>query len=88
MSAPDSAPAREPADARGLPVTGTPSGPTTTKVVTIVFAFLIGIIAALVAFVVTRHLGAEPLAAMVSSCGAFVGGYYLMTHTAEKLGFL
>lgn len=69
--------------AQNLPVT-----PTTTKVMGLIIGFLSGVIGALVALVVSRHLGATGMESAACSALSFVGTAMFVYFLEEKLGLI
>lgn len=66
-----------------------PQSPTKTeKIMAIVIAILSGIVAALVAYTLSRHLGGSALMGVGWSAGGFVGMFGVVMGIEEKLGLL
>ncbi|MFG2867256.1 hypothetical protein [Streptomyces sp. NPDC048338] len=61
---------------------------TTLKVMSLMIAALCGLVGLLAAFVLTRHLGADPLLSVGSSAATFLGVTGAVTYTEERLGLL
>ncbi|MFF3728499.1 hypothetical protein ACFYYM_39805 [Streptomyces erythrochromogenes] len=82
-AAPQEAAARQEATAR------TTNGPSkTVKVMAILIAVLSGTVGALIALLLTRHLGATALIAIGSAGVTFLGVTGTVKHIEEKLGLL
>ncbi|GAA2699472.1 hypothetical protein GCM10010095_71090 [Streptomyces anthocyanicus] len=60
----------------------------TQRVMAIIIGLLSGIIAALMAFVLSRHLGGVPLVGMGYSGGSFIAASTLVIMIEKELGFL
>ncbi|GGZ81493.1 hypothetical protein [Streptomyces subrutilus] len=71
------------------PPTSTPPGPSrTVKVMALTIALLCGLVAAVSAFTLSRHLEATGLEAVAYSGGSFLGATALAQVVQEKLGLL
>ncbi|MEV6582952.1 hypothetical protein AB0M92_32870 [Streptomyces sp. NPDC051582] len=73
-----------------MAVTNPPAtGPTKTeKVMAIIIAILSGIVAALVAYMLTRHLGGTPLMGVGFSGGSFTATLGIVGTIEKELGVL
>lgn len=69
--------------AQNLPIT-----PTTTKVMALIIGVLSGIIGALVAVLVSRHLGATGMESTIYSTVSFVSTAMFVYFLEEKLGLI
>ncbi|MER8199510.1 hypothetical protein ABTY00_37005 [Streptomyces microflavus] len=69
--------------AQNLPVT-----PTTTKVMGLIIGFLSGVIGALVAMLLSRHLGATGMESAIYSAVSFVSTAMFVFFLEEKLGLI
>lgn len=71
------------------PPAPTPPGPSrTVKVMALIIAILCGLVAALTAFALSRHLEATSLEALTYAGVSFLGVTAFATGVQEKLGFL
>lgn len=66
----------------------TPTQPPATKVMAILLSVVFAILAAFIAFSITRHFGAEPLIALGSAGVTLVASFNVMLSIMEKLGQL
>ncbi|MFE5495298.1 hypothetical protein ACFQ7Z_35805 [Streptomyces virginiae] len=66
----------------------TPNPSKTVKVMAILIAVLSGTLGALLAFMLTRHLGASELVAIGSAGATFLGVSATVKYIEEKLGLL
>ncbi|WP_329202728.1 MULTISPECIES: hypothetical protein [unclassified Streptomyces] len=73
----------------GPPASTPPEVPATGKKAMAISLCVVGAaFAALVAFTVSRHLGAEALASLGWAGGTFVGAYHVVQNILEKCGQL
>lgn len=75
--------------ATAIPPTSTPPGPSrTVKVMALIIAILCGLVAALTAFALSRHLEATGLEALAYAGVSFLGVTAFVIAVQEKLGLL
>ena len=89
MSTPTQPPQPTPSSPpQSAPAPAPPPDSHTTKVMAILLSVVLAILAAFIAFSITRHFGAEPLIALGSAGVTLVATFNMMLSIVEKLGQL